>query len=671
MMFQVIVFVNIVFSVFGSVPFFVRKDWTNKDMMLKNKTINPCNNFYEYSCSKWFKETTKPPFEPSWNHFTEASYELNKKIRQILEKTHTKENYSLGKSQRFYQSCVNFEENQSVYLENLRTILNIYINDLRRYDEMKSFNYKVMEQIMRITRNLDVYPIFKFSVNIDYKDTKNYILYIEPGNLIFPSSILLNPNIYQEEISSYVKWISKSTRHVLNINKSNYPKFSAVKIVEFEIELAKLMSTKSNTERNSTEHFSNMFDFDFINAINENLFIDTTRKIRSNDVMVVRNFEYFKSVFFLFKTYNTETIENYLLWSIIKELSRDTNRYLKNLNFIIDRNVLNVKKDIPRNTECTSKVLEYFSYALLPKYVRLYFDEKILEDIQDMVKNIKDKFIEVLAKNDWMSQKTKLLAMKKIGNIKCNVGYPKWIKNVSIIEEYYSDVNISTNHLLNILMVKREKSRRNFELFKTAVADPVWPSNVFDVNAYYSVLQNSIFLPLGILQKPFYDYHTPKIFNYGAIGSLIGHEFAHSLDTTGRQTNSEGTVTKWWRNQDIFIYNLKAKCYENTNSNKQISNSLITDETIADNVGLELSFEAYKKSDKNVDLEEVFWGRNYNSMFFLSYSQMWCEISNKKDLTNDEHSSPYIRVNQALYNNKQFVKLFNCNFLTKSFCNLW
>ncbi len=55
------------------------------DPSLIDKSIDPCENFYLYSCNGWFKRNPLPPDQASYGRFTELA-ELNRlHLRQILE----------------------------------------------------------------------------------------------------------------------------------------------------------------------------------------------------------------------------------------------------------------------------------------------------------------------------------------------------------------------------------------------------------------------------------------------------------------------------------------------------------------------------------------------------------------------------------------------------------
>ena len=61
---------------------------------------------------------------------------------------------------------------------------------------------------------------------------------------------------------------------------------------------------------------------------------------------------------------------------------------------------------------------------------------------------------------------------------------------------------------------------------------------------------NEITFPAGILQPPFFDVDADDAVNYGAIGSVIGHEISHGFDNQGRKSDGDGNLRDWWTAAD-------------------------------------------------------------------------------------------------------------------------
>ena len=75
------------------------------------------------------------------------------------------------------------------------------------------------------------------------------------------------------------------------------------------------------------------------------------------------------------------------------------------------------------------------------------------------------------------------------------------------------------------------------------------------VNAVNLPLDNGLNFPAAILQPPFFDPKAPAAHNYGAIGTIIGHEISHTFDSEGAAFDSMGRVRNWWTPEDLAHFN--------------------------------------------------------------------------------------------------------------------
>lgn len=59
--------------------------------------------------------------------------------------------------------------------------------------------------------------------------------------------------------------------------------------------------------------------------------------------------------------------------------------------------------------------------------------------INDMQKEVE----KLIKGSSWMDDEAKDFALAKVKNLKRFIGYPKWYKNTTIIQEYYKEVSLS------------------------------------------------------------------------------------------------------------------------------------------------------------------------------------------------------------------------------------
>ena len=114
--------------------------------------------------------------------------------------------------------------------------------------------------------------------------------------------------------------------------------------------------------------------------------------------------------------------------------------------------------------------------------------------------------------------------------------------NPLIPDNFNLDWYVSDNYFENMINTMKfisQTTRKDF-LKRIDPDDWVRHKEVTTVNAFYDPITNSMKFPVGIFQGLFFNEDLPHYMNFGAIGSIVGHEITHGFDNIGRQHDKEG-----------------------------------------------------------------------------------------------------------------------------------
>jgi putative endopeptidase len=274
----------------------------------------------------------------------------------------------------------------------------------------------------------------------------------------------------------------------------------------------------------------------------------------------------------------------------------------------------------PRDKRAIDSLNTWLGDAVGQRYAQKYFPASYKSDIEGMVKNIKDALEKRIQGLTWMAPDTKKQAEKKVATMIVGVGYPeKW--------RDYSNFNVDPNDAYGNL----DRARlANYEHQIGKIGKPVdrseWWMTPQTVNAVNLPLQNALNFPAAILDKGFYDPNADPAANYGAVGSVIGHEISHSFDNLGSTFDATGKLRNWWTPADLAHFKQAgtalAKQYDSYEAlpGLHLNGSQELGENIADLVGLAAAYDAWKKS-LNGKSSPVIDGLTGDQRFFLAYAQ--------------------------------------------------
>ncbi len=255
-------------------------------------------------------------------------------------------------------------------------------------------------------------------------------------------------------------------------------------------------------------------------------------------------------------------------------------------------------------------------------YVEEHFSAEDKARCQEMVKNIIAAFDRRIEKLAWMSPATKQKAREKLGTLYVGIGYPeKWID--------YAGLEIKKDDALgNAQRSEHFTYRRALAKLGKPVDRTEWCMTPDTANAVNLPMQNAMSFPAAILNPPFYYPGGDPIRNYGAIGSVIGHEISHSFDDQGAQFDAQGRLANWWTKEDMAKFTAIAdrlvaqyNAYEPL-PGVHLNGKLTLSENIADVAGVSAAFEGYKIAYAGKPLPEID-GFTADQRFFIGYGQAW------------------------------------------------
>jgi putative endopeptidase len=299
----------------------------------------------------------------------------------------------------------------------------------------------------------------------------------------------------------------------------------------------------------------------------------------------------------------------------------------------------------PRDQLALNAVSSALQDAVGKAYVERYFPASAKAAVEEMAENIKAAFARRVQAIDWMAPSTKQEALKKVRSIVVGVGYPdRW--------RDYSGLRITRDAYANHKNAGLAEYGHQIAKIGKPMERSEWWMPPQLVNAVNLPVQNALNFPAAILQRPFFDPAADAAYNYGAIGSVIGHEISHSFDNNGALFDSTGRLRNWWTPADLQRFQQAGEAlaaqydaYEALPGLK-VNGKLTLGENIADVAGLAAAYDAYRASLGGKEAP-VIGGLTGDQRFFIAYGQAWAtsmrEASLRQRVLTDGHSPGQFR----------------------------
>jgi len=301
------------------------------------------------------------------------------------------------------------------------------------------------------------------------------------------------------------------------------------------------------------------------------------------------------------------------------------------------------------------------------EYVTRHFPPENKARMNELVANLIEAYRQSISAIDWMTDATKSRALEKLSQFVSKVGYPdKW--------RDYSALVLDPEDLVgNIRRASAFDDDWEWEkLVKPTDRDQWWLGPQV-INAYYNPNGNEIVFPAAILQPPFFDAQADDAANYGAIGSIIGHEIGHGFDDQGSKFDGRGRLVDWWTDEDREAFRERTRAlvtqYDayspaQLGPEHTVNGALTIGENIGDLAGVEISLKAYAIAcGGSVDSAPVVDGLTGLQRYFLSYAL--ADRTKRRDealitqLNSDPHAPEEFRINGVVRNIDAWYEAFD------------
>jgi putative endopeptidase len=648
------------------------------DPSLIDKSVDPCENFYRYSCNGWFKRNPLPADQVAYGRFTEL-FELNRlHLKEILETaavpspTRTANEQKIGDE---YATCMDTTAVNQRGLAPLQP-------ELGRIASLNSA--AELPALLAHLQAIGVNAFFGFGSGQDFANSSRVISFYGSGGLGLPER-----DYYTRTDPVSVKQRQQYVDHVRKIFwLAGEPDAQAARdaetVLAIETRLAKASLTI--TEQRDPQNLNHPTDVAGMEGMLTHFSLaqylaaaDGPAAGKAND----NEPRYFAEFNSLVADTPIDELRAYLRWHLLTAYAGTTlPESFDDENWNFYEHILNgAEKQQDRWKRCTSRVDQELGEALGQVYVARYFPPAEKQRTLEMtvaIEKAMDKDIDGL---DWMSAETKVKAREKLHAVMNKIGYPdKW-------RDYTKLKIVRGDDLDNAMRAREFEFARDLAKIGKPVDKGEWLMTPPTVNAYYDPQMNNVNFPAGYLQPPFFSAKEDDAANYGDMGSTIGHELTHGFDDQGRQFDKDGNLANWWTKNDEQQFNDRAECmvkqYDAIEAvpGVHLNGKLTLGENLADLGGLWLAWIAWldQAQAAHVDMSATMDGYTPDQRFWIAYAQQWCTQTRPEQLRTqaqtDPHAPDEYRTNSVLQDLPDFAKSFQCRktaaMVSTHPCRVW
>ena len=628
-----------------------------------DKTVAPGADFYQHVNSGWMESHPLTPEYARYGQFNILNDSSNNRVKRIvtnLSKTNPAKGTNAYKIAALYEAGMDSVRRNQLGASPIKA-------DLDRIEKTEPAD---MQKLFLWLHQNYTSPLFGAGPMENLANSKEYAMYVSGGGLTLGDRdyYLANDKRNKDVREAYKSLIKNQMMN------AGYKKKDAERIVKNVMKVETLLADSTWT-REESRNIPAMYNPRSIAQLKEmypnipwDVFFIETMGIETPETVIVTNINTVKQADNLMKSLTDREKKDYYLWQYVNSAAPYLSDDFSDANFEFNKVMSGVQQQRPRWKRALGVTEGYLGEGIGELYVAEYFPASSKEYMIGLVENLRNALGKHIIHLPWMSDDTKVQALKKLNAITVKIGYPDKWKDYSALE-----IDPSLSYWENVHNAQKWAQDQELAKWGKPVDRTEWGMTPQTINAYYNPLNNEIVFPAGILQAPFFDPQASDAENYGGIGVVIGHELTHGFDDQGCQFDADGNMVNWWTAEDAEAFGKLTQGLVEQFNNVEVLPGLNANgqytlgENIADQGGLRIARTAFLDSQKKkgVDVtssDAKIDGFDPMQVFYMNYANLWANNIREEEMrsltTGDVHSLGKNRVNVSIKNIAPFFEAF-------------
>uniref|UniRef100_A0A8C5BIF0 Neprilysin n=1 Tax=Gadus morhua TaxID=8049 RepID=A0A8C5BIF0_GADMO len=579
-------------------------------------SVDPCEDFYQYSCGGWLKKNIIPETSSRYSTFDILRDDLEVVLKGVLERTVEGEAMALTKAKTLYKSCTN-ESDPDLTGTSSPTLLE---------DAIAQLNVKHATQV-----------VLNFFVGPDDRDSNAHIIHVGQSSLgLLSRDYYACTGPYTEVCRAYEQFMIDLVKLIrsdrgLAVNESSI-KEEVARAIELEKDIAN--ATDTLEERNNPvllynkmklsdlntnftlEVESQVFDWSYFTAkIMETVNISVPES--ENIVNYAPN--YFRRLQPVLALYSKRDLQNYMVWRFVMNMVVDLSAAYRDTKKAFRKALSGTTSESSVWRQCALYVNNNMDSAVGRLYVEEAFSPESKHLMEEMIIDIRNVFLSNLDELTWMDAETKKAAKEKV------------------VKQYKNQIVFPAGILQPPIFSKGQSKSLNYGAIGMVIGHEI--THGFDDNGRNFDKDGDLkdWWTPGSTRK-FLDLSKCMVEQYGN----FSWDLANGLHINGNNTLGENIADNGGIQQAY-------KAYQNF-----------------------VIRHGEEPSLPGIDLSN-------DQLFFLNFAQVWCGTHRPEQAVNslkvNVHSPGKFRVLGSLQNCPEFAKAFSCRknsyMVPDKICHVW